>query len=259
MRCLFWVLLAAPLLGKSYAVDGIVVAVDPLARTMLVSHRAIGHYMPAMMMPFRVEESKELTEVHPGCRVEFELVVNRDHSMARNVRVTGKSEIPVAPQHIAIGQQMPDFRLTDQAGRSVTAADLRGQVVAINFIYTRCPLPDICPRLSANFAALSRKFAGRAMFLSVTVDPDYDSPAVLADYARRWNADPATWHFLTGDVNALAAALGEVYWFDEGSIGHNTMTSIFARDGKLAAMVEGAGYRVDQLGNLLERQLEGDR
>jgi protein SCO1/2 len=82
---------------------------------------------------------------------------------------------------------------------------------------------------------------------------------VLADYARRWNADPATWHFLTGDVNALAAALGEVYWFDEGSIGHNTMTSIFGRDGKLAAMVEGAGYRVDQLGNLLERQLEGDR
>jgi cytochrome oxidase Cu insertion factor (SCO1/SenC/PrrC family) len=95
--------------------------------------------------------------------------------------------------------------------------------------------------------------------LSVTVDPDYDTSAVLADYARRWNADATTWRFLTGDVAGLASALGEVYWFDEGSIGHNSMTSIFGRDGKLAAVVEGAGYRVDQLGNLLERQLEGDR
>jgi protein SCO1/2 len=251
--------MALPLLGKSYAVDGIVVAVDPVARTMLVSHRAIGHYMPAMMMPFHVAAAAELAGVHPGSRVEFELVVSRDRSLARNVHITGQSEIPAATKHLAIGEALPEFRLTDQAGRTVTREDLRGRVVAINFIYTRCPLPDICPRLSANFAALSRKFAGRVTLLSVTVDPDYDTSAVLADYARRWNADATTWRFLTGDVAGLASALGEVYWFDEGSIGHNSMTSIFGRDGKLAAVVEGAGYRVDQLGNLLERQLEGDR
>jgi protein SCO1/2 len=258
MRMLLWVM-AVPLFARSYAVDGIVVAVDPTARTMLVSHRAIGHYMPAMMMPFRVAASDELAGLHPGSRVEFELVVNREHSLARNVRVTGQSEIPPSPKRVEIGTGLPDFRLTDQAARLVTQEDLRGRVVAINFIYTRCPLPDVCPRLSANFAALSKKFAGRVLFLSVTVDPDFDTPAVLADYARRWNADPATWRFLTGDVTSLASALGEVYWFDEGSIGHNSMTSIIGCDGKLAAVVEGAGYRVDQLGNLLQRQLEGDR
>src|SRR5438309_8485227 len=102
MRCLFWVLLAAPMLAKSYAVDGIVVAVDPAARTMLVSHRAIGRYMPAMMMPFRVASTGELAGLHPGSRVEFELVVERDLSLARRVRVTGESEIPPAPQRIAI-------------------------------------------------------------------------------------------------------------------------------------------------------------
>jgi protein SCO1/2 len=250
--------MALPLLGKSYAVDGIVVAVDPAARTMLVSHRAIARYMPAMMMPFHVAAAGDLARLYPGSRVEFELVVERNRSLARNVRITGRSEIPPAPQHIVVGQALPDFRLTDQDGRTVTADDLHGQVVAINFIYTRCPLPDICPRLSANFAALSRKFAKRVLFLSVTVDPDYDTPAVLAGYARRWNADLATWRFLTGNIASLAAALGEVYWFDEGSIGHNSMTSIISRDGKLAAIVEGAGYRVDQLGNLLERQLEGN-
>jgi protein SCO1 len=259
MRCLYWVLLALPLLGKTYAVDGIVVAVDPTARTMLVSHRAIANYMPAMMMPFRVAAATELAGLHPGSRVEFELVVNRDRSVARNVHITGQGEIPPSPKHIAIGDPPPAFRLTDQIGRTVTTDDLHDRIVAINFIYTRCPLPDVCPRLSANFAALSRKFAGRVLFLSVTVDPDYDTPTVLADYARRWNADPSSWRFLTGRVEELAAALGEVYWYDEGSIGHNSMTSIIGRDGKLAAMVEGAGYRVDQLGNLLQRQLEGDR
>jgi protein SCO1/2 len=91
------------------------------------------------------------------------------------------------------------------------------------------------------------------------VDPDYDTPAVLKEYARRWSADPATWRFLTGDVAGLASRLGEVYWFDEGSIGHNSMTSVIGRDGKLAAVVEGAGYRVDQLADLIARQLEESR
>ena len=67
-------------------------------------------------------------------------------------------------------------------------ADFRGKVVAVDFIYTRCPLPDVCPRLAANFAALQRRFRDRLgselMLLSVTVDPEYDTPAVLADYAK---------------------------------------------------------------------------
>jgi protein SCO1/2 len=258
MRVLLW-LVALPLLARNYSVDGVVVAVDSTARTMLVSHRAIGKYMPAMMMPFRVESSAELAGVHPGSRVQFELVVNRDRSVARSVQVTGEGAAPAPKAQIAIGQALPEFQLTDQDGRTVTSADLRGQVVAINFIYTRCPLPDVCPRLSANFAALARRFAGRVTLLSVTVDPDFDTPAVLKDYARRWNADTRTWRFLTGDVAALARALGEVYWFDEGSIGHNSMTSIIGRDGRLAAVVEGAGYRVDQLGDLIGRQLEEER
>jgi len=256
MRMLVWVL-ATPLFARNYSVDGIVVAVDPAARTMLVSHRAIGRYMPAMMMPFRVESGTQLAAVHPGSRVQFELTVNHERSLARNVKVTGEEEAPKAAERPAIGVALPDFRLTDQDGRAVTAADLRGKVVAINFIYTRCPLPDVCPRLSANFAVLAKRFGGRVALLSVTVDPDYDTPAVLKEYAGRWSADPATWRFLTGDVAGLASRLGEVYWFDEGSIGHNSMTSIFGRDGKLAAVVEGAGYRVDQLADLIGRQLEG--
>jgi protein SCO1/2 len=257
MRRLAWVILALPVFAKTYAVDGIVVAVDPAARTMLVSHRPIARYMPAMMMPFRAGSRDELAPLHPGSRVQFDLVVTRDHSLARNIRATGEAEIPApTASRLRIGDPLPDFQLTAQDGSRITPADLRGQVVVIDFIYTRCPLPDVCPRLSANFAVLARRFAGRVTLLSVTVDPDYDNPAVLAAYARRWSADPRTWRFLTGDVAPLASRLGEIYWSDEGSIGHNSMTSVFGRDGRLAAVVEGAAYRPDQLADLIARQLE---
>jgi protein SCO1/2 len=116
----------------------------------------------------------------------------------------------------------------------------------------------VCPRLSANFAALERRFdqaGANLVLLSVTVDPDFDTPAVLAGYARRWSAGPG-WLFLTGEVAPLAAALGEIYWADEGSIGHNSTTSIIGSDGRLAAQIEGSNYRLEQLVHLTQRQLE---
>jgi len=250
---------AAAAFGKTYPVDGIVLALDPAAHTMLVSHRPIGKYMPAMVMPFRVEQSGDLATLYPGARVQFDLVIGNHNSVARNVRKAAGPDAAIAApkERLHVGDSLPEFRLTDQSGRAVELADLRGKVAAIDFIYTRCPLPDVCPRLSANFTTLQRRFHGRdVMFLSVTVDPDYDTPAVLADYAKRWAADPAAWRFLTGDIGPLAAALGEVYWTDEGSIGHNSTTSIVDRQGRIAAMVEGSNYRIDQLEHLVARELE---
>jgi protein SCO1/2 len=228
---------------------------------MLVSHREIARFMPAMLMPFRAESAAQLAALHPGERIEFELAVTKGQSVARNIRPSGAPDagIPPPADRLAIGSALPDFQLTDQHGRTVRPADLRGKVVAIDFIYTRCPLPDVCPRLSANFAMLQRHFRDQAgeslLLLSVTVDPEFDTPAVLAGYARRWSAGSA-WRFLTGDVAPLAAALGELYWAGEGSIGHNSTTSIIGRDGRLAAQVEGSNYRPDQLVHLIARHLE---
>jgi protein SCO1/2 len=254
---------AASMAAKSYSVDGIVVALDPVSRTMLVSHRPIAKFMGAMMMPFRVDDARELQGLYPGARIQFDLMVDKDRSIARNVHKSGgDAEIPAPREKLSVGDALPDFQLTDQEGRMVRAADLRGKVLAIDFIYTRCPLPDVCPRLAANFAALQRRFAqalGRdLMLLSITVDPDFDTPAVLAEYARRWAADRRGWRFLTGDVSKIAAHLGEVYWSDEGTIGHNSTTSVIGRDGRLAAVVEGSTWRIDQLDHLIARELENN-
>jgi protein SCO1/2 len=260
MRCLTALFFAATLTAKVYPVDGIVVAVDPVARTMLVSHRPIAGYMGAMMMPFRVSAPSQLEGLQPGARIQFELDVDRDRGLARRIRRTGEASLPDIPPHLSAGDPLPPFQLTDSTRATVTLADLHGKVAAIHFIYTRCPLPDVCPRLAANFAALQRQFRdqlGRNLILlSVTVDPEYDTPSVLAAWAKRWAADPRGWRFLTGDPKPLARALGEIFWADEGTIGHNSITTIVGRDGRIAAMVEGADYRPDQLAHLVGRALE---
>jgi protein SCO1/2 len=252
--------LAVGLMAKSYQVDGVVVGVDMTARTMLVSHRPIENFMGAMAMPFRVEDANQLEGLHPGMRVRFELVVNKNSSVARNVRKSGEPDQPIPPpaQQLGIGELAPDVRLTDQLGREVRFSDFRGKVIALDFIYTRCPLPDVCPRLSANFAALQKRFRSGVVLLSITVDPDYDTTPVLAEYAKRWGADPETWRFLTGEVSRIAPLLGEVYWADEGTIGHNSTTCILDREGRLAAMLEGSAWRLDQLENLVSHQLDKD-
>src|SRR4051812_37686599 len=136
MRVLLQFAFAATLAARSYSVDGVVVAVDAPARTMLVSHRPIANYMGAMMMPFRVQDARELTGLHPGARVTFRLTIAKGHSIASAIVRTGESTLPPAAKSLAIGDSLPDFHLTDSTGASVTPADLRGKVVAIDFIYT---------------------------------------------------------------------------------------------------------------------------
>jgi len=149
---------------------------------------------------------------------------------------------------------MPDFTLTDQAGRAVKLSDFRGQFVAVDFIYTRCPMPDVCPRLSANFARLQKRFAGKIILLSISLDPEYDTPAVLSEYAQRWRADSGMWRFLTGpvdDVRRVSGRFGVVYWAEEGAITHTSSTAIVDREGRLRAVVEGSSFTSQRLIDLV--------
>ena len=137
-----------------------VLGVNAPEQTVIISHRDIPRYMPAMSMPFHVRRSVELAGLYPGAQVEFHLVVRKSGSYIERIRRLGASPVmedqgdriilPPNSQQVAIGAPMPDFTLTDQRNQPVRLSDFRGKVVAVDFIYTRCPLPDVCPRLSAN-------------------------------------------------------------------------------------------------------------
>jgi protein SCO1/2 len=160
---------------------------------------------------------------------------------------------------LQVGQAVPDFTLIDQKRDSISLSALKGKVVAITFIYTRCPLPNFCFRASNNFGVLHRRFADRMekdlVLLSITFDPDHDQPETLADYARTWTKDATGWHFLTGpstDVKNLCREFGVNSWQDEGFLTHGLHTVIVDRQGRIAANLEGNEYTAKQLGDLTE-------
>jgi protein SCO1/2 len=157
-----------------------------------------------------------------------------------------------------VGDVVPDFSLTSHHGGEVSLSSLRGKVAAIAFIYTRCPLPDYCPRMMTNFRAVKERFADRlnrdVVLLTVTFDPQYDTAQTLGQYARRYGADVGGWHFLTGTKEQVARVcelFGVEFWPEEGLITHTLRTAVVDRQGRLAATLEGRDYSGTQLGDLL--------
>lgn len=263
------VLAASPACAKRYPVSGMILKVDKAERTIVVSHEKIPGYMDAMAMPFRVREAAALDLLRPGMRVEFTLVVKRDESYAERVRLPGGARFEAdtaypapaaAPSHtVALGQPVPDFELVDQSRRAVKLSQFQGQVVAVTFIYTRCPLPDVCPRLSNNFAKLQERFGSRLgrdlTLLSVTFDPQFDRPEVLAQYGRGFRANPEGWRFLTGtlpQIREVCGLFGVDFWPDEGLITHSMRTAVIDRQGRMAANLTGRDFTSHQLGDLVE-------
>jgi protein SCO1/2 len=269
--------------AQRYRTSGLVLRVDKEHQTLLVSHERIPGYMDSMVMPFRVRETKLLEGVQAGMKVEFTLVVDGGSSYAEDVRVRGFESAerdplqvrrlqllesvlaPSAVKAVAAGQPVPEFTLIDQNRRPVSLSQFAGKVVAITFIYTRCPLPDYCFRLSNNLGRLQKRFADRLgrdlILLSVTMDPQNDSPEVLARYAGIWKAN-AGWHFLTGslsDVKRVCGLFGVNAWLDEGFLTHALHTAIIDRQGNLGANIEGNQFTAEQLGDLVEIQLRGPR
>jgi protein SCO1/2 len=158
---------------------------------------------------------------------------------------------------------VPDFKLIDQRGRRLSLSELRGKVVAVNFVYTSCALPNYCLRIANNFGVLQKRFKARLgrdlILLTVTFDPVHDTPDVMSRYARRWDADPATWHFLTGpveDVQKVCHLFGVDFFPDEGLMSHSLHTAILDRRGRLVANIEGNQLTADQLGDLTETLLD---
>ncbi|HXB71378.1 MAG TPA: SCO family protein [Candidatus Acidoferrales bacterium] len=258
-----------------YPVSGLVLSLDQPHQSVLVSHGSIAGYMDAMTMAFHVRGARDLASLHAGDAVAFTLVVDKDSSWAENIRVVefdSAERDPIQAKRLKLlgslleknaavalsaGDPVPDFTLTDQTNHPVTFSQFAGKVVAINFVYTRCPLPDYCFRLSNNFGQLRKRFSANPdlILLTVTFDPVNDQPDVLARYAQIWKADPRRWHFLTGpvpEVQHLCALFGVGYWPDEGLYTHALHTAVIDRQGKLAANLEGNRYTAQQLGDLVE-------
>jgi protein SCO1 len=253
-----------------YTSTGLVLKIDRPASTVTISHDAFPGFMNAMVMPFDVKGAASNVALTAGDRVRFRLAVKSGRSWVDRLEVmsaapvdAGLQQTPATPVLVPVGSALPDFELTDQSNRPVALSALKRKVVAVTFIYTRCPLPDYCPRMVRNFRAIRDRFAARMdrdlVLLTITFDPQFDTPATLAAYAAAEHAGGPGWHFLTGDaagIERVCNAFGIQYWAEEGLITHSLQTAVIDRDGRLAATVEGKDFTPQQLGDLVGAVLD---
>jgi protein SCO1/2 len=237
--------------NRTFSVRGVLQETRNDGKTAVIKHETIPGFMEAMTMPFDVKTANELANVRPGDEIEFRLTVTRDASWIDGVKKTGRTvalavsnTAPVVSTNASITPRHPlmEYAFTNQLGQPVTLSSFRGQAVAITFFFTRCPIPEYCPRLSKNFeeACAELKAMPNAPtnwhLLSVTIDPEFDTPAALRLYAKRYEHDPKRWSFLTGPkerIVELARESGIAMQPDQGLLTHNFRTLIVDPSGKL--------------------------
>ena len=251
--------------SKSFRLKGVVRKVDASSGEVSIAHQEIPGFMPKMTMPFALKDKALLKELRPGDEVEGTLGVDYEGEGVKgmdllDLTVTRRavagppgSSLTPAPGAgpLKPGEPVPDFAVTTQDGSTLRLSDLRGKVIALTFIYTRCPLPEFCPAMDAKFAELARRIsavparADGVRLLSVSFDPEHDTPAVLSAHAARRGAKPPLWTFAVAsheELGKVADAFGLTYIAGTREIEHNLRAALIGPDGRLVRLEVGPGW-----------------
>jgi len=262
-----------PAAPRQYELQGQILAIRHEQNEVLIKHGDIKGFMPGMTMPFKVRDAALLEGKAPGDLVTASLMVAETEAWIATLLKTGQAPleeeatIPAASFVTPLdpGDLAPDTVLVDDTGAPVSLADWRGSAVAVTFIYVRCPLPEYCPLLDRRFAEVQRLIAaddglrGRARLLSVSFDPDADTPARLRAHAEKLHADPAIWRFATAPrdvVDRFAATFGvNVIREADSTITHNLRTAVIGPDRRLISDYGGNTWTAEQIADDLRRAL----
>jgi protein SCO1 len=249
---------APPEQARRFELRGQVLSLQLDRNEVTIRHEDIPGFMPAMTMPFRAKDRGILRSLEPGDLVRGTLVVLEEDAYLEGLERTGHAALPaVAPAArepgipaLKPGEAVPDETFVDQDGRKVTLSSFAGSVVVLTFIYTRCPLPDYCPRMDRLFGTLQAAVrSGRVRvpvkLISVSFDPVFDTPAVLRQHAAEVGADATIWSFLTADrkvVDEFGARFGLSVLRgerDPADITHNLRTAVIDAHGRLVRVYDG--------------------
>jgi protein SCO1/2 len=251
--------------ARRFEVRGQILGVDPARSEVLMKHEDIEGFMPAMTMPYKVQGRELLEGKQPGDLVTATLVVEEVDAYLTTLTTTGRAPLDTPPAGPSItssdllkeGEVVPDHALVDEAGTARPFGSLRGHRLAVTFIYSRCPLPDFCPLMDKHFAQVQQEISrtpelADVQLVSVTLDPEFDTPAVLARHAKTLGADPRRWHFLTGErdqVLAFAKRFGIVTEAGDAAapVVHNLRTAVIDAEGRLVKAYSGSSWSPAEL------------
>ncbi len=251
---------------RRFPLTGVVVSVDGARKVLVVRHHEVAGYMPAMTMEFAVSAGDAAT-VKPGEAIRADLVVGPadalrlenlwpDDKAARDsveagARMLRQDTVAKGGQaYREVGDAAPSFVLYDQNGRVVDSARFRGKQVMLNFIYTRCPVANMCPLSTSKMMATQRLARDSGVpnleLVSVTMDPAHDTPGVLRDYADQRGIDTSNFSFLTGPepaIRDLLTQFGVIAEFKGEILDHTLATLLVDEKGRVAWRADGSQWQ----------------
>ncbi len=251
---------------KTYKLRGKVISTDAAKSEVTLDHEAIPGFMSAMTMPYKLKDPTVLSELHPGDTVTADILVTDQDVLLDHIVIVGQAKPDYKPAifyHVPKpGDAVPDFKLLNQSNQHIHLAQYQGQALLITFIYTRCPLADFCPRMSQNFAKIDKALAAdgplyaKTHLLSVSFDPDYDTPQVLRSYGGAYTGKYTNETFNHWDFAVPAKSeLPEIAkFFDVGvtpeinkSITHSLSTVLIGPDGKVVQWYPGNEWKPEDV------------
>jgi protein SCO1/2 len=257
--------------GKSnqvFEVKGVIKELKPDGKTVEIRHEAITNYMPAMVMPFEAKEPKELAGLKAGDEIRFRMTVTDDDVWIDQIQKLSKPDPNQLPskagvfhfsrdvEPLQIGDPLPEYHFTNELSQAVSTSQFKGDAVGITFIFTRCPLPNFCPKMSSNFQHVEKKLLeitnrpANWHLLTISFDPEFDTPEILKAYAQRFGADEKHWNFLTGDISEISTMsdqFGQMFWKDEGALNHNLRTVVIDASGRVQKIFQGNNWTPDEM------------
>jgi protein SCO1/2 len=263
-----------PQATKRYHFTGRIISIDNQAQSASIDGDLIQGFMEPMVMSYKIKPASMLRQLSPGDSISADIVVvdhdprdeNADSDYwLENVKVTGHAAQPPANGPKAFhmpspGEEVPSFAFTDQDGKHISLHQFRGKTVMVTFVYTRCPFPDFCPRVSSNFAEVYKQLGSNpslaeAQLLSISFDPEHDTPKVLRNYGfsvahthdavlfRRWEfAAPKA-----ADLPKIADFFALTVKPEGGMITHSLSTAVIGPDGKIVKWYHGGDWQVSDL------------
>ena len=220
--------------SATYELKAIVVSVDAPHSEVILDAQAIPGVMGAMIMPYKLAQPGVAAELHPGDHLNARLRIASGSSMIDQIDITQQAKPDYKPTRVynvpAPGQPVPNFQFVNQSGKTIHLEQFRGKALLVTFIYTRCPLPDYCIRMSRQFAQVEQQLAAdpqlasKTHLLSISFDPAYDTPKVLSNYGRMYtHASFSRWDFAVPPATELDQ-VDEFFDVGVSAGGNNTLT-----------------------------------
>ena len=238
-----------------YHMRGKIVSTDVAHGIVVVDHEAIPGFMDAMTMPYQLKDPTIATDLHPGDLITADVLVSKTSAQTvvlNDIDVIAQGKPDYKPKilyHVpAPGDTVPDFRLRNEMGRKIHLDQFHGKNLLITFIYTRCPLPNFCPLVTRNFAAIDTalqkepKLYQKIHLLCVSFDPEHDTPAVLRAYGAEYlgSNSPSAFSHLEFAVPPKDELAKMAQYFDvgmspgpSGTITHTLSTTLIDAQGKV--------------------------